>query len=102
MGLRLAVGLLGQGLLKRSCVLIITNETRLSALNIPCVRVDFRSMPTNSMPVWFNIGSAAKQGFSYPLDIGDGKDEIYIRNLNELSFFFEASTDKIALVYEVE
>jgi len=59
-------------------------------------------MPDNVGVVWFNIGSAVKPDFSYPLDIGDGKNKVYIDNLNKLNFYFEDPDDKIALIYEVE
>lgn len=74
----------------------------MDLMDRPCVRVEFRSMPSNAGLVWFNIGSAAINGKCYPLDIGDGKDEIFIDNLNKLKFSFENSEDKIALIYEVQ
>lgn len=87
--------------MRRSVVMVILADTNTRALNIPVSKVEFRSMPNNVGTVWFNVGAEARLDWCYPLDIGDGKEDIYIDNLNQIDFEFEDSSDKVALVYEV-
>jgi len=64
-------------------------------------------MPDNIGVVWFWIDGAARERWSFPLDIGDSM-EIYLEDLKQLNFFFVSPAaggdpgDKVALIYEVE
>lgn len=89
----------------RSNDIIIKNDPATGDVltpDIPCHKVSFRSMPDNTGHVHVSIGGTARAGNCWPLDIGDGRDDIYVSNVNELDVFFEVAGEKLALIYEVE
>jgi len=68
--------------------------------DIPCGEVSVKSYPTNAGLIWFGIDSTAIENRGYPLDVGLEKI-VKIWNMNQLSFFFENSTDTVALLCEI-
>lgn len=73
-------------------------DTNVAGATHACKRALIKALTTNTGLVWVNIGAAAVDGTSYPLDAGEVV-AVPTTNTDQINCLFKVGGEKVAVLY---